>query len=126
MMDQPSTIEIVTAAREFLEKHAIPELNGRTAFHARVAVNALAIVTRELELGGRAIADELSGLALLLGQKGSLIELNRELCRRVRANELPVDDADLAGHLCRSTVAKVEIDQPTYSGFVHSPHRTAR
>jgi hypothetical protein len=54
MMDQPSALELVTAVREFIEKHAMPELQGRTAFHARVAANALAIVARELEQAGPA------------------------------------------------------------------------
>jgi hypothetical protein len=51
MMDQPSALELVTAVKEFIEKHAMPQLTGHTAFHARVAANALGIVARELEFG---------------------------------------------------------------------------
>ena len=43
--------ELVEAVRDFLEQKAMPELKGHTAFHARVAANALAIVARELEQG---------------------------------------------------------------------------
>lgn len=122
MMDQPSALELVTAVREFIEKHAMPELQGRTAFHARVAANALAIVARELEGGPASNAQEAERLRKLLGRDGTLNELNRELCRRIRSNEIAVDDPALAHHLTQMTLAKVAIDQPNYSGLVHSPH----
>ncbi len=121
-MDQPSAIELVTAVREFIEKHALPELAGRTAFHARVAANALAIVARELENSEQANAEERSRLEQLLHKKGDLHALNRELCRKLRANEIAFDDPEVRRHLCLSTLAKVAIDQPSYSGLVHSPH----
>ncbi len=123
MMDQPSSLELVTAVREFIEKHAMPELQGRTAFHARVAANALAIVARELEQGPKADAEEHARLKDLLARDGTLDELNRELCRRIRTNGLQVDDPALGVHLTQTTLAKVAIDQPTYSGFQYSPHR---
>ena len=123
MMDQPSALELVTAVREFIEKHAMPELQGRTAFHARVAANALAIVARELEQGPKAADDELASLKALLGRDGTLEEQNRELCHRIRSDGIAVDNPALARHLVRSTLAKVAIDQPNYSGFQHSPHR---
>jgi hypothetical protein len=123
MMDQPSALELVTAVREFIEKHAMPALQGRTAFHARVAVNALAIVARELEQGQAAATDEHRRLSVLLGQDGTLEDLNRELCRRIRNGEIALDDAALGEHLVKATLAKVAIDQPSYSGYIRSPHR---
>jgi hypothetical protein len=123
MMDQPSALELVTAVREFIEKHAMPELQGRTAFHARVAANALAIVARELEQGPKADADEHARLKALLGRDGTLDDLNRELCRRIRTNSITLDDPALATHLVQTTLAKVAVDQPNYSGFQYSPHR---
>ena len=70
MMDQPSALELVTAVKEFIEKHAMPQLTGHTAFHARVAANALGIVARELEFGPKANQDELTRLETMLGIKG--------------------------------------------------------
>ena len=125
-MDQPTAIELVTAVREFIEKHAIPQLQGHTAFHARVAANALAIVARELEQGGLSNAAELERLKRLLGIDGTLRELNEELCRRVRSDSIPLDDPTLAAHLTQTTLAKVAIDQPNYSGFQFSPHRSQK
>ncbi len=124
MMDQPSAAELVTAVREFIEKHAIPQLSGRTAFHGRVAANALAIVARELEQGPAALAAETESLRALLGEDGTPEALNRALCRRLREGRIDPLDPALARHLVASTLAKVAIDQPTYAGFVHSPHRT--
>ena len=40
MYDHPEIGELVAAVREFLERRALPELEGHTAFHARVAANA--------------------------------------------------------------------------------------
>ena len=125
MMDQPSAAEIVSAVREFIDKHAIPQLSGRTAFHARVASNALAIVLRELGHGPAAAARETVSLTGLLGQSGTLEELNRELCKRIRSGQIDPLHPALQAHLITTTLAKVEIDQPNYSGFVHSPHRSA-
>jgi hypothetical protein len=121
MMDQPSMLELVDAVREFLEKRAMPELKGHTAFHARVAANALGIVSRELSLGPKSLNDERERLSGLLGIEGSLEELNRELCRRIRDGKLGPDTPALREHLTVSTQAKVAIDQPSYSGLKRSP-----
>jgi hypothetical protein len=123
MMDQPSALELVTAVREFIEKHAMPELQGRTAFHARVAANALAIVARELEQAAPANEDERRRLQILLKRDGTLDALNRELCRQIRSGQVAWNDPALAAHLTAATLAKVAIDQPNYSGYQHSPHR---
>jgi len=117
MMDQPSALELVTAVKEFIEKHAMPQLSGHTAFHARVAANALGIVARELEFGPQANAEEQARLEALLGIKGSLDELNRELCRRIRTGDIGVATPGLGEHMRSTTIDKVGIDQPTYSGF---------
>lgn len=118
MMDQPSAVELVKAVQAFLETRAIPELKGHTAFHARVAANALAIVARQLEQGPESDAAELGRLRTMLGRTdGDLDALNRDLCRRIRSGGVDVDDPALAAHLRETTVAKVRIDQPNYSGL---------
>jgi hypothetical protein len=117
MMDQPSMAELVAAVRDFLERKAMPELKGHTAFHARVAANALSIVLRELEQGPRAADEERARLAALLGHDGALEALNRELCRRIRAGTFTLATPGLAEHLTATTRDKVAIDQPGYSGL---------
>jgi hypothetical protein len=117
MMDQPSIRELVDAVRSFLETRAMPELSGHTAFHARVAANALSIVVRQLDQSGKSDADELKRLQALTGRNGALDELNRELCRRIRNGEFTLETTGLAQHLEQSTRDKVTIDQPNYSGL---------
>lgn len=117
MMDQPSTLELVKAVQSFLETKAMPELKGHTAFHARVAANALGIVARELELGPRAADAEKTQLIALLGHDGSLEELNRELCRQIRQGKISIESEALRQHLELTTLDKVSIDQPNYSGL---------
>jgi hypothetical protein len=117
MMDQPSMRELVEAVRSFIETRAMPELQGHTAFHARVAANALAIVARQLDTGESAGAGERSRLKLLLGHDGTLDELNRELCARIRSGEFNLATPALADHLEQTTRDKVAIDQPNYSGL---------
>jgi hypothetical protein len=116
-MDQPSIRELVTAVRDFLETKAMPELKGHTAFHARVAANALSIVARQLEFYGHAAEEETKRLAALLGHDGALEDLNRELCARIRAGEFTLETPALAAHLEATTRDKVAIDQPNYSGL---------
>src|ERR1041385_8380057 len=117
MMDQPSVRELVDAIREFLETRAMPELKGHTAFHARVAANALGIVSRQLERGAAADAAELERLRTLVGSDGTLEELNRALCDRIRTGAVGIDSSELQRHLEVTTRDKIEIDQPGYSGL---------
>jgi len=115
VQDQPSAIELLRAVRSFIQDQAIPRLEGRAAFHGRIAVNALAIVERGLELGPAQDAAERERLEALLGRSGSLEELNRELCRRIRAGELDLDTPGLLRHLRQTTLAKLAVDQPRYA-----------
>jgi hypothetical protein len=117
MMDQPSMLELVSAVRDFIEQRAMPELKGHTAFHARVAANALGIVARELEHGSAAAEAEGARLAALLGHDGGLTALNRELCARIRAGEIGFDTPGFSDHLAQTTHDKVAIDQPNYDGL---------
>jgi len=116
-MDQPSIKELVDAVREFLETRAMPELKGHTAFHARVATNALAIVSRQLEQGEASAQEELARLRALFGTDGTLDGLNRELCKRIRDGKLTMETPGLVAHLEKTTRDKIAIDQPGYSGF---------
>jgi hypothetical protein len=117
MMDQPYIRELVEAVREFIEKRAMPELKGHTAFHARVAANALGIVSRQLERGPHAAEEEHARLVALLGEEGSLEELNRALCKQIRDGALAIETPGLQQHLELTTLDKVAIDQPNYSGL---------
>ena len=110
MQDQPTSADLVGAVADFIRNHAMPQLTGHAAFHARVAANALDIVKRELEIAPDANAEELR-------KEGSLEELNRELCARIFSGDLTLDTQGLKDHLWATTLAKLAIDQPKYSGY---------
>lgn len=109
--------ELVSAVRDFIEQRAMPELKGHTAFHARVAANALSIVVRELEKSGPSGQAERERLKALLGHDGTLMDLNRELCQRIREGKIGLETKGLTEHLTVTTRDKVAIDQPNYSGL---------
>lgn len=117
MQDQPSILELVRALRGFVEDEAAPQLKGRAAFHARVAVNVLGIIERGLERGPEQDAAEQRRLETLLGRSGSLDELNRELCRRIRGGQIDLDTPALREHLRETTLAKLAVDQPGYAAY---------
>lgn len=117
MQDSPNLVELVGAVESFLRDRAMPELEGHTQFHARVAANVLAIIARELELGPEANKAEHARLEKLLGEEGSLEDLNARLCQAIRAGDITLATEGLKEHLLQTTMIKVEIDQPKYSGL---------
>jgi hypothetical protein len=56
-------------------------------------------------------------LVALLGHDGTLEELNRELCRKIRDGAIGLETPGFAGHLIATTKDKVRIDQPNYAGL---------
>ena len=120
MQDQPTAIELVDIVADFIRNHAMPQLQGHAAFHARVAANALDIVKRELEIAPRANAEEHGRLELLLERDGSLDDLNRELCAEIERGEIGLESDALVDHLWKITLTKLAIDQPNYSGYVRA------
>ena len=115
--NRPTLDELLEAVVEFLEKRLMPKLDKHTAFHARVAANVLNIVRRELEQGPGLDAEELARLKDLLGEDGTLEELNAELCNRIRRGDLDHRNPDLMEHLFLTTLGKVSVDQPIYSAY---------
>jgi hypothetical protein len=116
VQDRPDAHELLEAVREFLMRDALPALEGRVRLHARVAANVVALVQRELALAPASDAAERARLEALLGRAGTLAQLNAELVRRIRAGELALDHAPLLEHLWATTLEKLAVDNPDYSG----------
>ena len=95
----------------------MPQLSGHAAFHARVAGNVLDILARELALAPGFNAAEQARLENLLGESGSLSDLNRRLCDKIAAGELDLSDDAVKTHLIKTTMGKLAIDQPRYQGY---------
>lgn len=117
MQDSPTQLELVEAVESFIRDRAMPELEGHTNFHARVAANVLGILKRELDQGPNADAKEKARLVELLGRQGTLEELNKALCQGIRDGSLSLETGGMKEHLIETTIQKVEIDQPKYSGL---------
>jgi hypothetical protein len=118
MQDQPTPSEVLAAVAAFLRDVVARETTGHTAFQSRVAANALEMMRRHLDLSPAAEAVERARLAALLGQEGTLAELNAALAHRIAAGEIGLDTPGLAAHLWAATLDKLAVDQPTYSGYL--------
>lgn len=66
MQDRPDARELLDAVRGFLEEQVVPALDGTRQFHARVAANVLAIVSRELASGDAGLRLEWAQLRAVL------------------------------------------------------------
>ncbi len=117
MTTHPTTAELVEAVSGFIERVAAPNLKDHDAFLARVAVNVLGVVRRELEQGAALEDAAKARLAALLGREGSYAELNQALCEAIRTGAVGADTPGLLAHLKAETVDRVRIDQPKYAGL---------
>ena len=116
MSSHPTMDELLDAVSGFIEGIA-PQLKNRDTFLARVAVNALGTVRRDLAEGHAAETAATARLAALLGGEGDLRTLNSRLCAAIRAGDFDQDEAELMRHLKASAIGQVRIDQPNYSGL---------
>lgn len=49
--DRPTTAELLESVREWLERDVMPAVPPSVQFHTRVAMNVIAMVEREIEIG---------------------------------------------------------------------------
>jgi hypothetical protein len=106
--DSPTAAQLVEAVREWLERDVMPNVKGGLQFHSRVAVNVLAMVERELELGSAQAAAHKHRLESLG------VHDDEELARRIETGEF---DNSL-GHVLRvlrgSVEDKLAVANPKY------------
>lgn len=109
--DPPTAAQLTEAVREWLENQVMPNVSGAMQFHARVAVNVLAMVEREIELGPAQQERHAEGLhALGCTDDG-------DLARRIRAGDFDVDGAvrsDVESFVFDSVVDKLRVANPKY------------
>jgi hypothetical protein len=117
MQDEPRPEELIKAVADFLRNDIAPQITGHDAFKLRVSINALDLVTRQLELEQGSDAAETARLSQLLGEQGSLAELNRTLADRIAKGELDLRTPGLAEHLWQTTMNKLAVDQPNYAAY---------
>ncbi|MFC4587789.1 DUF6285 domain-containing protein [Sphaerisporangium corydalis] len=107
--DVPSAADLVAAVREFLSGEVLPALEGRTAFHTRVAVNVLGMVEREIRLGPAQAEAHAARLAAL-GVTG-----DAALAAAIREGRLDGDPATAAA-LVAAVRDKLLVANPGYLG----------
>ncbi len=106
--DSPTAAQLIESVREWLEREVQPATSGRLQFHARVAVNVLAMVERELSLG----ATQAEQHRLRLGELGCADDA--ELAARIRAGELDDRAAEVRALVWASVRDKLAVANPKY------------
>ena len=118
MNNPPSKEELIISIINFLENDIISELKGQKRFHAHVAKNSLNIVLRQLKLEEENNSKEKKRLKEILKIEGDLKELNQILCEKINNEEIDINNDELIDHLYKTTMEKLSIDQPNYSGYL--------
>ena len=121
MQDAPSPEQLLQAVARYLRDEAGPALaragDGALAYQAKVAANMLDIAGRQLAHAPAEKAAEVARLQALLGESGSLADLNRRLTERIVSGALAPDQPGLVDHLWLTTLAKLAVDQPGYDTY---------
>jgi hypothetical protein len=112
MAEQVEAVVLIEAVADFI-RSIEAELSGRSAFHAKVAANALGIVARELRQNPAAA--EQAALAGILGHDAGVDALRAELCGRLRNGQLTPETPGLLEALQMAVVARLSVDNPRYA-----------
>jgi len=118
MQDQPTPDEVLGAIAAFLRGTVMLKTDPHTAYQARVAANAIDLVRRQLELGASGEDAELERLEALLGRSGNLAALNAELADALASGAVGLRTPGVSAHLHATTLEKLRVDQPNYSGYL--------
>ncbi len=110
--------ELLVSCQRDLKSIISPELEGKSLFISRVAMNNLGVALRELQHGRERDRQEIDSTNLLLRSKYSdLATCRKELCLALRKEDWKFQKVDLEQHLRSTVVAQLAIDQPTYSSL---------
>ncbi len=119
MQDHPSPHELLQGVIRFLRDTALPRLDERAAYDARLAASLLKTVQRQLAHCNQDTNAERARLQQLLGSDGTdARDLERELCARIEAGDIEWNDSLLLEHLWAVTLDKLAVDQPGYSTYM--------
>ena len=113
----PSAAELIEAVAEFLADEVTPQLDPATAFKLRVALNAMAIVRRQLALGPALAEQECQALAGLLDRHADADTLNAALCAAIGDRQLTWRDGALLDMLMPIALGKLAVDNPKYATY---------
>src|SRR5437764_1417640 len=106
--DRPTAAELVEAVGDYLEHDVLPNTEGRVSFHARVAMNVLAQIRRELTIGPELDAAHAQRLASLD------VSTNEELAAAIKSGALDDRYDEVATALRVAVRDKLAIANPRY------------
>ena len=106
--DAPSAAELVEAVREWLQRDVLAATDGRLQYHTRVAINALAIVERELGLGAEQRAAHLDRVTRLG------VADDAALAAAIRAGDLDDRLDEVRSLVWQSVRDKLAVANPKY------------
>jgi Domain of unknown function (DUF6285) len=107
----PTAAELLSTVVEVLTDDVVPALTGPVQHHARVAANLVAIVERELRLGGDAATRERAAIAALLDSDdgtSDVATLRARLAAALRSGM--ADDETIDENVWRTLMAVVRDD----------------
>jgi uncharacterized protein DUF6285 len=99
MQQLPTAAELLSTVVEVLTDEVVPALTGPVQHNARVAANLVAIVERELRLGGDAATREHAAIAALLDDGTSDLAISDLAISDLAISDLAISDlapSDLA------------------------------
>ncbi|MGH7923298.1 MAG: DUF6285 domain-containing protein [Candidatus Binatus sp.] len=129
MQDRPTSVELLEAAADFVDRELVPTIEGTRQFQARVVANVMRIVAREIQMEDRFARSEVKALARLLGHEAphlhSLEDLRaaaagmgEELTAKIRAGEADDNDSawrrEVLAVVRQSVEDKLRIANPRY------------
>ncbi len=106
--DRPTASELIESVREWLERDVAPAVDGRLAFHTRVAMNSLDIVVRELAAGESMQHRHAAALASLGADSDS------DLAQKIRNGDFDADLGAVLAVLSPVVDDKVRVANPRH------------
>ena len=107
----PTAAELVEAVREFLERDVMAATEGRVQFHARVAVNALRMVERELDMApAQAVAHSARLAAFDVDDEAGLAS-------RIRSGELDDRYDEVKAAVWETVLDRLRVANPKYAAM---------
>jgi alcohol dehydrogenase class IV len=127
MQDRPTSIELLEAAADFVDREIVPAIEGARQFQARVVANVMRIVAREIQQEDPAARIEVKALARLLGRdephlhslddlRKASASMGEELSARIRAGDADSGSwrAEVLSVVRQSVEDKLRIANPRY------------
>lgn len=112
LANKPTAADLIQAVRQHLEEKVQPKLQGSDVFYLRIALNALAMVERELREGPGLAAEDRKELLALLGSSDA--DAENLLLEKLKAGELDVSSNGLLDYLIARTQRRLAVDNPRY------------